>query len=313
MNLPDNAIEIKNLSKIYSGSGKEPDKKALDNVSLSIPRGSLFALLGPNGAGKSTMINIIAGLVKKTSGTVNIWNTNIDDDMRQAQASIGIVPQEINFDPFFSPRKILDIHAGMFGIPEGERLTDQLLELVGLTDKAGARTRSLSGGMRRRLMVAKALVHQPPILILDEPTAGVDIELRQKLWENVRALNKQGVTVVLTTHYLEEAEELCDQIAVINNGQIIANEDKATFLNRVEGKCITLKLANDITDIPESLQKFGGQITGKNGLTFSYNPSEQDVCEIIDAVKSAGGSIIDIATEESDLEDVFLQLTSHAS
>ena len=309
-NLPENAIEINNLTKQYAAQGNSAPKLALDNVSLNIPRGSLFALLGPNGAGKSTMINIMAGLVKKTSGTIKVWSTDIDDNMRQAQASIGIVPQEINFDPFFSPRKILDIHAGMFGIKKSERITEQLLEMVGLLDKAEAHTRSLSGGMRRRLMVAKALVHQPPILILDEPTAGVDIELRQKLWENVRELNKQGVTVVLTTHYLEEAEELCDQIAIINHGKIVANEDKETLLSRLDCKEITLRFEKEITDVPQNLVELGANKQGKRSLNFHYNPSETSVNKYIEASQKAGFVIQDITTDESDLEDVFLQLTS---
>lgn len=308
-NAPDNAIEIHNLTKRYAAQGNSPEKLALDDVSLNIQRGSLFALLGPNGAGKSTMINIMAGLVNKTSGSIKIWNTDIDQNIRQAQASIGIVPQEINFDPFFSPRRILDIHAGMFGVPKADRITEELLEMVGLLDKAEAHTRALSGGMRRRLMVAKALVHQPPILILDEPTAGVDIELRQKLWDNVRELNAQGVTVVLTTHYLEEAEELCDQIAIINHGKIVANEEKETLLSRLDSKEITLRFESELSEVPQNLIALGAQKQGKRSLNFRYNPAEQSVNEYLHAAQVAGLSIRDITTDESDLEDVFLQLT----
>ncbi len=216
-----NAIEIKNLRKTYSASGKNPEKVALEDVNLSIPAGSIYGLLGPNGAGKSTIINILAGLVLKSSGQVTIWGTDIDKNSRQTRANIGIVPQEINFDPFFSPKKLLDLQAGLYGVPSHQRKSDDLLKMVGLSDKANAYTRSLSGGMRRRLMVAKAMVHSPPILVLDEPTAGVDVELRNQLWDNVRALNKTGVTILRTTHYLKEAEKLCDGIANINHGKII--------------------------------------------------------------------------------------------
>ena len=306
---PTNAIVIKNLRKVYAAQGKSPEKMALDDVSLEIPRGSVFGLLGPNGAGKSTLINIMAGLVKKTSGSVTVWHSDLDADERQVKASIGIVPQEISYDPFFTPEKILDIQAGFFGVPQAERQTDALLDLVGLADKAKAYTRGLSGGMRRRLMVAKAMVHTPPILVLDEPTAGVDIELRQQLWENVRALNAQGVTILLTTHYLEEAQEMCDQIAIINHGNIVAHDTTENILAKIENKEVRFVLDRDVSDIPETLQMFSPQQVGKRTLVFRYSPSEQSVGAFIEAIQGAGYGISDVVTDESDLEDVFLQMT----
>lgn len=306
------AIEIENLNKLYSATGKSPEKKALQDVSLKIRKGSIFGLLGPNGAGKSTLINIMAGLVRKTSGDVRVWESDLDTDPRQVKASIGIVPQEINFDPFFTPSQILDIQAGLFGVPKAERKTEKLLDLVGLADKAQAYSRGLSGGMRRRLMVAKAMVHTPPILVLDEPTAGVDIELRQQLWENVRQLNKQGVTILLTTHYLEEAEEMCDEIAIINHGQIVAHDTTENILGKVENKEVRFTLDRDISDIPKRLEVFMPEKIGKRTLSIRYAPSEQPVGEFIDAIQRAGYFIEDIVTDQSDLEDVFLQMTRAA-
>lgn len=304
-----NAIEITNLSKIYAASGKSPAKHALENISLTIPQGSIYGLLGPNGAGKSTLINILAGLVLKTSGTIKIWGTDIDENPRQTRANIGIVPQELNFDPFFSPRKLLDLQAGLYGVPKSERRTEELLKLVGLLDKADAYARSLSGGMRRRLMIAKAMVHTPPILVLDEPTAGVDVELRQQLWDNVRNLNKQGLTILLTTHYLPEAEELCDKIAIINHGKIVADEDKESLLSRVDAKELILRLDRDLWEIPAALQNFSPRKDGKKTLSFRYSPQDTNAGEIIAAVQAAGLGIIDLSTDDRDLEDVFLQLT----
>lgn len=306
------AIDIQNLNKTYrpKGKGKSGEKIALSDVSLQIPKGSIFGLLGPNGAGKSTIINIMAGLVNKTSGTVKIWDIDIDQDPRSAKAAIGVVPQEINFDPFFTPAQLLDIQAGMYGVPKSERSTLEILKLMGLSDKADAYTRSLSGGMRRRLMVAKAMVHTPPILVLDEPTAGVDVELRQQLWENVRLLNKQGVTVLLTTHYLEEAQELCDTIAIINHGKIIACEETETLLARVDAKEIHFRLDRPVDTISPELEKFNPERQGRRTLVVRYSPKEQNAGAIIQAVQNAGYGIADISTDESDLEDVFLQLTS---
>lgn len=307
--MPANAIEISNLVKTYKPSGKSPAKDALKGINLSIPKGSIFGLLGPNGAGKSTLINILAGLVVKTSGTVTIWDRDIDKEPQNAKAAIGIVPQEINFDPFFSPRRLLDIQAGMYGVPEGERHSMELLEMVGLADKAEAYTRSLSGGMKRRLLVAKALVHAPPILVLDEPTAGVDVELRQMLWEKVRLLNQQGVTVLLTTHYLEEAEELCDTIAIINHGQIIVNEDKRSLVSRLDNKEVIFRLDREVQDIPPALQPYNVVKDDARTLRFRYSPKDVSAGQLIAAIQSAGLGIADLSTEESNLEDVFLQLT----
>lgn len=304
-----NAIEIKNLTKIYKGAKKSPDKLALDNVSLNIPKGSMFALLGPNGAGKSTMINVMASLVKKTSGSVLINEFDIDEMARSAKKSIGIVPQEITFDPFFTPRKVLELQAGYYGIPKSEQKTMEILDMVRLADKAEATARSLSGGMKRRLMIAKAMVHDPDILVLDEPTAGVDIQLRQQLWENVKQLNKQGKTILLTTHYLEEAEQLCDRIAIINHGKLVANETTEDLLSRIDGKEITFRLKQEITDVPKELNDFDAKIKGKHRITINYRPSDTNVQTILDAIKQAKYNVNDISTDQKDLEDVFLQLT----
>ncbi|MDH5722268.1 MAG: ABC transporter ATP-binding protein [Alphaproteobacteria bacterium] len=310
MGSTDNAIEIRNLNKTYKAGKVSREKIALKDISLDIPKGSIFALLGPNGAGKSTLINIMAGLVLKTSGQVNIWGFDIDVNERNAKSSIGVVPQEINYDPFFTPSKLLDLQAGLYGVPKAKRRTNEILEMVGLSDQAHSYTRSLSGGMKRRLLMAKAMVHNPPILVLDEPTAGVDIELRKQLWNNVKILNKQGVTILLTTHYLEEAEELCDHVAIINNGQIIANEDKETLLSRLEGKEITFMLDREIKEIPEGLISFGAELKDKRSVFIRYNASETPVGAIIEAVQKTGYGIVDITTDQSDLEDVFLHLTS---
>lgn len=307
-----NAIEIKNLTKIYQRSKKSAEKLALDNIDLNIPKGSMFALLGPNGAGKSTTINIMAGLVVKTSGTVAINGYDIDEMTRSAKKSIGIVPQEITFDPFFTPRAVLELQAGMYGLAERDRRTMEILDMVGLADKADATARSLSGGMKRRLMVAKAMVHDPEILVLDEPTAGVDIELRQQLWDNVKLLNKEGKTILLTTHYLEEAEQLCDRIAIINNGKVIADESKDDILSRIEGKEITFRLDRDIADVPKELIDYNARVEGKRRLVVSYQPADVAVGALIDAVKKAKYDIADITTDQSDLEDVFLQITRAA-
>lgn len=311
--MPEFAIEINTLEKTYAASGRSPEKRALKGVSLNIPKGSIFGLLGPNGAGKSTMINIMAGLVMKTSGHVKIWESDLDQDPRQAKASIGIVPQEINYDPFFTPAKLLDIQAGMYGVPSSERRTMELLKLVGLEDKADAYTRSLSGGMRRRLMVAKAMVHNPPILVLDEPTAGVDVELRQQLWKNVKQLRDQGTTILLTTHYLEEAQEMCDRIAIINHGEIVANEEKESMLSHIENKEIHFRLDRELTDIPKRLLELNATKQGRRTLVVRYAPKEQMVGEFVDLLNQSGYNIVDVSTVESDLEDIFLQLTSAAA
>ncbi len=312
LSTPDSAIEIKALNKTYKASGKAPEKVALKDVDLTIPRGSIFGLLGPNGAGKSTLINILAGLVVKTSGSVKIWDRDLDTDLQNAKSAIGIVPQEINFDPFFSPRKMLDIQAGMYGVPKAERKSMELLDLVGLRDKADAYTRSLSGGMKRRLMVAKALVHTPPVLVLDEPTAGVDVELRQMLWEKVKMLNKQGVTVLLTTHYLEEAEELCDSIAIINHGRIIVNEDKRTLVSRLDNKEIRFRLDREITALPPGFETLQATLENPRTILLRYSPKDVAVGMVLEMIRGSGVGIADISTDESNLEDVFLQLTRQA-
>ncbi len=311
--MSDFAVDIQNLEKTYAASGKAGAKHALRGIDLQIPKGSIYGLLGPNGAGKSTLINIMAGLVVKSAGTVKIWDRDMDVNPRNARAAIGVVAQEITFDPFFSPRKMLDIQAGLYGVPKEQRRSMELLELVGLKEKAEAYSRSLSGGMKRRLMIAKALVHNPPILILDEPTAGVDVELRQMLWEKVRMLNAQGVTVLLTTHYLEEAQELCDQIAIINHGQIVANDTTKKLLSRIEGKEIRFTLDRDIAGVPARLAPYQAELINPRSLNVRYNPGEQSVQSIMAALQAENIGIADLSTVESDLEDVFLQITRAAA
>jgi ABC-2 type transport system ATP-binding protein len=305
---PDLAVELKGLTKTYRGNSRTGPKHALKGIDLSIPRGSFFGLLGPNGAGKSTMINILAGLVIKTGGEARIWGYDIDERPRQSRAAIGVVPQELILDPFFTPRELLDLQAGLYGVPKAERRTEELLTAVGLADKADAYARSLSGGMRRRLMVAKALVHTPPVLVLDEPTAGVDVELRQSLWEYVRALNKGGTTVLLTTHYLEEAQELCDTIAIINHGMVAACEPTAKLLGRMDRKDLWLALDRDLTEIPASLSRFETELPEPRRLIVRYQPSRENINEVLAAVRDAGLAITDLSTKETDLEDIFLQL-----
>lgn len=306
--IPDLAVEAKDLVKVYGGRGGE--KRALDGISLSVPRGSFFGLLGPNGAGKSTFINILAGLVVKTSGSVQIWNRDIDTDGRGAKAAIGVVPQELNLDPFFTPLELMDVQAGMYGVPKSERRTMEILEAVGLADKAKAYARTLSGGMRRRLLVAKAMVHAPPVLVLDEPTAGVDIELRQQLWAYVRELNARGTTILLTTHYLEEAEQLCDRIAIINHGKLVACDTTGNLLKRIDGKVLTVTVDRDLTEIPAALASFSPDLKGERRLVVRYRPSATPIGHILGAFATAGLAIMDLSTEETDLEDIFLQLTS---
>ncbi len=306
-----NAIEIKNLNKVYKKTKRQSEKRALQNINLNIPRGSIFALLGPNGAGKSTMINIMAGLVTKTSGSVNIWGFDIDINERNAKRNIGIVPQEINFDPYFTPLQSLELQAGLYGIPKNERRSKEILEMVGLSDKAHAYSRALSGGMKRRLLMAKAMVHAPPILVLDEPTAGVDIELRKQLWKNVKTLNDQGVTILLTTHYLEEAEELCDKVAIINHGSVVACEDKTKLLGRLDSKEIIFTLDKDTDCAPKALSKYHTEIKYARKLHLRYRPNENHIGEIIESLQKAGYGIIDITTDQSNLEDVFIQLTTN--
>jgi ABC-2 type transport system ATP-binding protein len=306
---PELAVEVRHLTKIYGGSGKRAGVTALAGIDLYVPRGSIFGLLGPNGAGKSTLINILAGLVIKTSGTVHIWDIDIDDEPRQSRAAIGIVPQEIALDFFFTPRELLDMQAGFYGVPKAERRTDAILEAVALADKADVAARSLSGGMRRRLMVAKAMVHDPPVLVLDEPTAGVDVELRQHLWAMVRDLQARGTTILLTTHYLEEAEQLCDRIAIINHGRLIACDTTAALLGRVDDKALSIALVTPIAALPPTLSALGFTLLAPNTLGLRYAPSRTQLGELLTAVAVQGLAIRDITSQETDLEDIFLQLT----
>ena len=304
------AIQAENLVKIYPKSAKSAEKKALEGLSLTIPKGSMFALLGPNGAGKSTFINILAGLARKTSGRVVIDGLDIDADRIESKRRVGIVPQEINIDPFFTPREALEMHAGLYGVPEKKRRTDEILAALGLSDKANAYARSLSGGMRRRLMVAKALVHTPPILILDEPTAGVDVELRQQLWAYVRELNRGGTMVVLTTHYLEEAEELCDTVAIINKGALVALDSVPNLLAKVQHKTLVVQLTEPIAALPEVLLAEGFTLDAK-GLkaSLSYDPAVKPMDGILRVLSSAALPFRDMSIAAPSLEDVFLAVT----
>ena len=300
-----NALEIIELCKTYAG-----DKKvALDNVSLQVKKGSIFGLLGRNGAGKSTLINIMGGLVRKTSGVARVWGYDVETAARHARLSIGIVPQELNLDAFFTPREALDMQAGLYGIPRRKRHTETLLEMVGLRDKADTYARRLSGGMRRRLMVAKAMVHRPPVLILDEPTAGVDVELRQALWESVRELNAMGVTILLTTHYLEEAQELCDTIAVLHQGHVVVCEDKTAFLNRAYTRTMTVSVSQDLEAVPNFGPDAEVTLEAPRLLTIRYAPQHYSVEKLLSSLSALAGDIIDLTVQESQLEEIFLQLT----
>ena len=305
------AISIRNVVKRYAGTGKEPGKLALGGVSFDVPEGEIFGLLGPNGAGKSTLINILAGLVKKTSGTIDIWGFDIDHDMRNAKRAIGIVPQEIVFDPFFTPLEVLDIQAGLYGIPATRHHSLDLLRAVHLEDKARAYARTLSGGMKRRLLIAKALVHQPPVLVLDEPTAGVDVELRRQLWELVREMNARGVTIVLTTHYLEEAEELCDRIAIINHGEVIANKPTRELVEMAREKIVALTLDRDIAEMPSHPAFLKCEKVADRVIEVTYDMDRATAGDVLSLVQAQGFSILDVSTREADLEDVFVSLTSN--
>ena len=305
--MSQNAIELRGLKKTYAATKKTEAKTALSGIDLDIPRGSIFGLLGPNGAGKSTLINILAGLVKKSAGSVNIWGFDQDENPRQSRAAIGVMPQELNLDPFFTPGASLDMQAGLYGVPKALRKTDEILRLIGLEDKANAYARSLSGGMRRRLLLGKALVHSPQILVLDEPTAGVDIGLRQMLWDNVRQLNADGMTVILTTHYLEEAQEMCDQIAIIHEGALRALDTTANLLSKLDTKTLVVE-TESAAEI--SLQAGVTQSQRADGtLAFTYSRSAISPGEILDALRLAGVKILDIQTEQPDLQDVFLDIT----
>jgi len=303
-----NVVDVKNLKKTYSKKGANL-VEALKSLNLEVKEGEIFGLLGPNGAGKSTFINILGGSVIKSEGNVNVWGFNIDKNPRQVRASIGIVPQEVNVDPFFSPKKLLDLQAGLYGVKKKDRITDTILKLVSLEKQANSYSRSLSGGMKRRLMVAKAMVHQPPIIILDEPTAGVDVDLRKKLWDNVKSLNKQGVTIILTTHYLEEAEKMCDRIGILSHGELVALDTTKNLLNRIQTKMVNFKIDKK-ADINENTLKSLKIISSeKNKLSISYEKSKINIDQIISLLKAQNIKIFDISTDDGDLEDVFLRLT----
>jgi len=305
-----NVVHVKNLKKTYSKNGTN-SIEALKNLNLEVKEGEIFGLLGPNGAGKSTFINILGGSVIKSEGYVNVWGFDLDNSPRQVRASIGIVPQEVNVDPFFSPKKLLELQAGLYGVKKKDRITDTILKLVSLEKQANSYSRSLSGGMKRRLLVAKAMVHQPPIIILDEPTAGVDVELRKKLWENVRSLNKKGVTIILTTHYLEEAEKMCDRIGILSHGELVALDTTKNLLNRIQTKkvnFITDKRVNINENTLKSLKIISNE---QNKLCISYEKSKININQIINYLNDQNIKIFDISTDDGDLEDIFLRLTKN--
>ena len=307
------AISIRNLAKRYAGAKGAPGKQALDGVSFDVPAGQIFGLLGPNGAGKSTLINILAGLVTKTSGHASIWGFDIDADPRNAKRSIGIVPQEVVFDPFFTPAEVLENQAGFYGVPKSARRTLELLAAVHLSDKANAYARTLSGGMKRRLLIAKAMVHSPPILVLDEPTAGVDVELRRQLWELVGELNAEGVTIVLTTHYLEEAEQLCDRIAIINHGRLITDKPTRELVGMAREKVVVLTFDRDLSTLPADPAFLRCDREGDRSIAITYHKDRTNAGEVLGRVQAQGLTIVDVTTREPDLEDVFVALTTPAT
>ena len=305
------ALAVENLTKVYSSPKTKKHNKALNDLSFEVRQGEVFGLLGPNGAGKTTFLSILGGTVIKTSGKVNVWGFDLDQNPRQVRASVGIVPQEVNLDAFFSPKKLLELQAGLYGISKENRITDLILKMVSLQDKANAYSRSLSGGMKRRLLIAKAMVHQPPILILDEPTAGVDVELRNNLWENVKALNKEGVTIILTTHYLIEAQEMCDRIAIINKGNLVALDTTEKLLERIKTKKINFKVKNIELNKNLMMKDINFKIKSENSILVTYEKNSLDFGEIINYLNENNIKIEDISTEDGDLEDVFVQLTKH--
>ena len=305
-----NVLSIKNLNKIYS-SKESNNVHAINNLNLDVKEGEIFGLLGPNGAGKTTFLNILAGTVIKTSGQVNVWGFDIDKNPRQVKTSIGVVPQEVNLDPFFSPRSILELQAGLFGVKKQDRITDAILKFVSLDKQADSYARSLSGGMKRRLLVAKALVHQPPIIFLDEPTAGVDVELRKNLWENVKLLNKQGVTIILTTHYLEEAEEMCDRIGILNRGNLVALDSTKNLLDRIQTKRVTFKTNKKVSIKDNSLESLKIISNVENELIVTYEKSKIYIEDLMNLITKQGIKVQDIITDDGDLEDVFLRLINN--
>ena len=303
-----NALKVEKLTKIYSNKSSN-NIRALNDLNLEVKEGEIFGLLGPNGAGKTTFLNILAGTVIKNSGSVNVWGFDLDKNPRQVRSSIGIVPQEVNLDAFFSPKKLLELQAGLYGIPKKDRITDSILKLVSLEKQANAYARSLSGGMKRRLLIAKAMVHRPPILVLDEPTAGVDVKLRQNLWNNVKELNRQGVTIILTTHLMYEAEEMCNKIAILNKGNLVTLDTTENLLDRIKTKKIIFKVKKTIEIKPKDLNGIKFSYKSANEITVSYERKKHKIDEIINKVKNAGMEIHDISTDEGNLEDVFLDLT----
>jgi ABC-2 type transport system ATP-binding protein len=303
-----NALKVEKLTKIYSEKSSK-EIKALNNLNLEVKEGEIFGLLGPNGAGKTTFLNILAGTVIKNSGSVEVWGYNLDKNPRQVRSSIGIVPQEVNLDAFFSPYKLLELQAGLYGIPKKDRITDTILKLVSLEKQANSYARSLSGGMKRRLLIAKAMVHRPPILVLDEPTAGVDVQLRQNLWSNVKMLNEQGVTIILTTHVMYEAQEMCNRIAILNKGNLIKLDTTDNLLNSIKTKKIIFKVNKINTINLENLNGIKFSYKSNNEITASYEKKKHKIDEIISKVKNAGMEIYDISTDEGNLEDIFIDLT----
>ena len=304
------ALTVENLTKVYSDFKNKKENKALKNLNFQVDQGEVFGLLGPNGAGKTTFLNILGGTVSKTKGKVNVWGFDIDKNPRQVKASIGIVPQEINLDAFFSPKQLLDLQAGLYGVKKEDRITDLILKMVALDNKANAYSRSLSGGMKRRLLIAKAMVHQPPILILDEPTAGVDVELRNNLWNNVKELNKEGVTIILTTHYLLEAQEMCDRIAIINKGNLVALDTTQKLLDRIQTKKINFKVKNIDKNKTLKMEGINFKISSNESISVTYEKNSLNFGEIINYLSKNNIKILDIVTEDGDLEDVFVKLTN---
>jgi len=304
------ALTVENLTKIYSDSKNKKENKALNDLNFQVRQGEVFGLLGPNGAGKTTFLSILGGIVSKTNGKINVWGFDIDKNPRQVKASIGIVPQEVNLDAFFSPKKLLELQAGLYGITKKNRITDLILKMVALENKAHAYSRSLSGGMKRRLLIAKAMVHQPPILILDEPTAGVDVELRNNLWNNVKKLNKEGVTIILTTHYLFEAQEMCDRIAIIDKGNLVALDTTQKLLDRIQTKKINFKVKSIDRNKILKMEGIQFKIDSNESISVIYEKNSLNFGEIINYLGKNNIKILDIVTEDGDLEDVFVQLTN---
>jgi ABC-2 type transport system ATP-binding protein len=305
------ALTVENLSKVYTDLKNNKKNTALNNLSFRVQQGEIFGLLGPNGAGKTTFLSILGGIVTKTSGSINVWGFDLDKNPRQVKASIGIVPQEVNLDAFFSPRKLLELQAGLYGVTKKNRVTDLILKMVALENKADAYSRSLSGGMKRRLLIAKAMVHQPPILVLDEPTAGVDVELRKNLWSNVKKLNDEGVTIILTTHYLFEAQEMCNRIAIIDKGNLVALDTTQKLLDRIQTKKINFKVEKIVDDKTLEMKGIQFKIISNNSISVIYEKNLLNFGDIINYLNQNGIKILDIVTEDGDLEDVFVQLTNN--